>query len=102
MANVLGDTLSRFWGTLTTDDEDYSDLAVDEWVILDRLSAATGKNFSSWADYFDPAFTYKDDKFSATVSSSAVSSNIIQLLISLFRNVIISPALYLIKKHPEA
>ncbi|MCJ1465052.1 hypothetical protein MMC07_003668 [Pseudocyphellaria aurata] len=66
MANVIGDTISQFWGSLATDDEYYYDLAVDEWVILDRLSAATGKNFSSWAEYFDPAFAYKDDTFSAT------------------------------------
>lgn len=72
MANVLGDTMSRFWANLTesTDDEYYYDLAVDEWVILDRLSAATEKNFSSWAEYFVPASTYNDDTFSATVRTS--------------------------------
>lgn len=72
MANVLGDTMSRFWASLSTEDEYYYDLAVDEWVILDRLSAATEKNFSSWAEYFDPASTYNDDTFSATVRTSMI------------------------------
>lgn len=81
MANVLGDTMARFWGSLPTNDEYYYALTVDEWVILDRLSAATGKNFSSWAEYFDPAFIYKEDAFSATVSTSMILSNKIRLLI---------------------
>lgn len=74
MANVLGDTISRFWES--ADSEYYYDLAVDEWVILDRLSAATGKNFSSWAEYFDPASTYKEDTFSATVGTLMILSNL--------------------------
>ena len=72
MANVLGDTMARFWGSLPTNDDYYYALTVDEWVILDRLSAATGENFSSWAEFFDPAFTFKEDSFSATVSTSMI------------------------------
>lgn len=76
MANVLGDTISRFWKNPPRNTTGYSTLTDDEWVILTRLSAATGKNFSSWGEYFDPTFMYKDDAFSATVSSSIILSNI--------------------------
>ena len=39
------------------------DNAANEWVITDRLSAATGKNFSSWSEYQGP-ITDKGDEFS--------------------------------------
>lgn len=80
MANVLGDTWSRILADghyhLTLEDYDRAldnhDLALDEWVILDRLSAATEKYFSSWAEYFDPDSTYNDDTFSAIVRASMI------------------------------
>ena len=70
MANALGETMTDYWEGLALDDEDYYGLSIDEWVIVDRLNAATGQNFSSWAEYYGPAASYKDYSFTETVGSS--------------------------------
>jgi hypothetical protein len=35
-------------------DDNYSELISSEWVVTDRINAETGRNFSSWAEYFGP------------------------------------------------
>ncbi|KAM3070136.1 hypothetical protein ACMFMG_003829 [Clarireedia jacksonii] len=61
-ADVMGNTLTQFWDGLSEDDETKYDLSSDEWVITDRLNAATGRNFTSWAEFFGPN-QYDGDNF---------------------------------------
>ena len=67
LANVLGAATTEWWASLdeNNDTQVYTkyDNAANEWVITDRLSAATGKNFSSWSEYQGP-ITDKGDEFS--------------------------------------
>jgi hypothetical protein len=69
MANILGHTINGYWDKLNTTQFDYYALIVNEWVATDRLKAATGKNFSSWGDFFGP-HKFHDDAFTATVCSA--------------------------------
>ena len=66
MAGALGETITQVFDSLPTDDDWYNDLAADEWVITPRLNAATGRNFSSWAEYYRSAAQYNGDSYTAT------------------------------------
>jgi hypothetical protein len=67
MADTLGSVITEFWELLDENDEDdreyKHELAADEWVIVDRINAATGKNFTSWKEFRDGSVE-KGDKFS--------------------------------------
>ena len=67
MANTLGNAWTDFWESLLDDDVDERAFkeseAANEWVITDRINAATGKNFTSWDEYANGP-TYNGDKFS--------------------------------------
>ncbi|KAK9785210.1 putative Tail specific protease domain-containing protein [Seiridium cardinale] len=69
LADVLGDTKTNFWSSLLSTEDDDKELkqflASDEWVIVDRLNAATGRNFTSWSEYFGP-LEENGDLFSLT------------------------------------
>lgn len=67
LGNVLGAATTDYWDSLEVNGADYDDLAADEWVIMDRLNAATGNNFTSWEEYSGPVVANGDD-FSLTVS----------------------------------
>ena len=58
LGNVLGSSISDYWALLDENsDEDRplkGTLAADEWVIENRLNAATNKNFTNWAEYQGP------------------------------------------------
>lgn len=54
LSNVLGRTFTDYWSDLSDDDDDKAYYEASEWVVTDRLNAATGANFSSWAEYFGP------------------------------------------------
>ena len=71
LANVLGGATTGYWDSLSLDDAAYYNLAADEWVITDRLNADTGRNFTSWPEYFGP-LTNHGDSFSLAVSSYPV------------------------------
>lgn len=74
LANVLGGATTEFWLSLTKDNETYDyDIyhdayAADEWVIADRINAATNQSFQSWQQYQGPVVVNADD-FSFTVST---------------------------------
>lgn len=75
LADVLGNTYSKWWKELEQDfdgndglnGDNYNYTAANEWVVVNRINAAKGGNFSSWADYSNQV-TLKGDKFSAAVS----------------------------------
>lgn len=68
-ANVIGSATTNYWADLDEDNEDdyilKSQLAADEWVITNRINAATGKNFTSWQEYQGP-INANSDTFSLT------------------------------------
>ncbi|ETS73430.1 hypothetical protein PFICI_15035 [Pestalotiopsis fici W106-1] len=58
LADALGQVKTSYWADILAGADDPDDMleymAADEWVVIDRLNAATGKNFSSWAEYYGP------------------------------------------------
>jgi len=65
LGNVLGDSFTAYFDGLTTEDPDYDYTLSNEWVITPRLNAETGRNFSSWSEYYGPV-QEKGDLFSVT------------------------------------
>jgi hypothetical protein len=57
-ADVIGQSFNSFFDNMSPGDDDYSDnyseLISSEWVVTDRINAETGRNFTSWAEYFGP------------------------------------------------
>lgn len=74
LANVLGAATTDWWDSLTPNSTDYDysiyhdDNAADEWVITDRINAATGTLFRSWEEYQGP-IPVNGDTFSLVVGS---------------------------------
>lgn len=66
-ANVMGDAITSYWNALTEDDDDYYNLAADEWMSADRINADTNRNFTSWAEFYGPHL-HNGDNFTTTVS----------------------------------
>ncbi|KAF2468287.1 uncharacterized protein BDR25DRAFT_305255 [Lindgomyces ingoldianus] len=58
MANLIGSSTSNFWDSLDESNDNEltfkQEIAANEWVITDRLNAATGKNFTGWKEYQGP------------------------------------------------
>ena len=53
-ANAIGQSFTSYFDALESDDEYYDDFVASEWAVTDRINAQTGRNFSSWAEYFGP------------------------------------------------
>lgn len=71
-ADILGTVYSRWWQSLETHQDAASNdlhelFAASEWVIQNRLKAATGQKFSAWSEYFGPILD-RNDGFSQQVS----------------------------------
>jgi hypothetical protein len=75
LADVLGNTYSTWWKELEDDldgngganEVNYNYTAADEWVINNRVNAATGQKFSSWSEYSGHV-SELGDSFSLAVS----------------------------------
>jgi hypothetical protein len=65
-ANIMGSTLTDYFQSLNSTNDDYSKLAADEWVATTRINADTHRNFTSWSEFFGP-HTYNNDNFTTTV-----------------------------------
>lgn len=67
LANVLGSATTEWWNSLDENDDANRltkfESAANEWVVTDRLNAATGNNFSSWSEYQGP-IKAEGDEFS--------------------------------------
>lgn len=68
LGSVIGEAYTTYFDGLTAGDVQYNDFLADEWVATSRLNAATGENFTSWAEYSGPVQT-NGDSFSLTVRS---------------------------------
>ncbi|KUJ17685.1 uncharacterized protein LY89DRAFT_747417 [Mollisia scopiformis] len=71
-ADVMGNTITGYFQSLNTTDEDYYALIGDEWVATDLINANTNQNFTSWAEFFGPHL-YNGDNFT-TVQRYNLSS----------------------------
>lgn len=71
-ADILGKTITKYWDGLKTTTHDYFALLADEWLSSDRLNANTGRNFTSWKEFYGPHKAY-EDSFTTTVSLCAHS-----------------------------
>jgi hypothetical protein len=75
LVDVLGNAYSTWWKELEDDLDgnegangvDYNYSAADEWVINNRINAATGEEFSSWSEYSGHV-SERGDSFSLAVS----------------------------------
>ncbi|KAL3478326.1 hypothetical protein BJX99DRAFT_269322 [Aspergillus californicus] len=66
MANAIGDTLSPFFEGLPDDSDLYYEWVTNEWAVVHRLDANTGRRFTSWDDMQGPAESYDSDLFTKT------------------------------------
>ncbi|KAH6886273.1 peptidase S41 family protein [Thelonectria olida] len=64
LANSIGKAYNEYWKRLPFGDEKIY-YEASEWVVLPRLNADTGRNFTSWAEYYGPR-NFHDDDFSLT------------------------------------
>ena len=65
MADALGTTFTTFYTTNTTNETFYEALSANVWTATGYLGADTGRNFSSWAEYFGP-HPHNGDLFTTT------------------------------------
>ncbi|XP_014555933.1 hypothetical protein COCVIDRAFT_100919 [Bipolaris victoriae FI3] len=77
LGGIIGGAYTSYFDSLNPSDPDYEYLLAAEWVVTPRLNAATGQNFTSWAEYTGPV-QEKGDSFSLTerynLSNSEFSS----------------------------
>ncbi|EMD87799.1 hypothetical protein COCC4DRAFT_199910 [Bipolaris maydis ATCC 48331] len=77
LGGIIGEVYESYFNSLNPSDPDYDDFLADEFVVTPRLNAATGQNFTSWAEYTGPVLE-KGDSFSLTerynLSNSAFTS----------------------------
>lgn len=66
-ADVLGTAYTEWWQSLDPNSFESQDNAALEWVAVNRINAATGRNFASWAEYFGP-IPDRNDQFSQKAS----------------------------------
>lgn len=72
--NVMGQTITSFWDGTNETEEEHFDLYTSEWVATTRLNANTGREFSSWNEFFGPS-QHSGDYFSTIVSSVGPNLN---------------------------
>ena len=65
-ADVLGNTFTAYYKTLSTHDASYKFISASDWTATDRINADTGENFTSWGEFYGPHM-YNGDSFTTTV-----------------------------------
>jgi hypothetical protein len=77
VADILGNTLTQYWNSQDIGSADYDALVADEFIATDRINAVTGRNFTSWPEFFGP-HTANGDYFT-TVQRLNLSSELFDL-----------------------
>ena len=72
LGNIVGASTTAYFQSLT-DQDDIQQFAGNEWVITERLNAATNRNFTSWQEYQGP-LNINGDSLTLTVCFTAVWS----------------------------
>lgn len=75
IANILGKTITKYWNGLKRTTHDYFSLLADEWLSSVRINADTGRNFTSWKEFYGPHEAHSDT-FTTTVSFFQLADNI--------------------------
>lgn len=65
---MLGNTFTQDWDTPGLNQSYYYSLSVNEWVATDLVNADTGRNFTSWGEFYGP-HVYDGDYFTTNVRS---------------------------------
>jgi hypothetical protein len=65
-ANVMGSTITEYFGLFDTTDQMYEDLITNEWVATSKINADTNKLFASWEEEFGPPRSFDGDNFTTT------------------------------------
>lgn len=71
LANIIGKAYTEWWDSLEVGNEGAEDIlyqifAGSEWVATNRINPATGRNFSSWDEFYGP-LVERGDTFTLTV-----------------------------------
>ncbi len=64
-ADVIGQTTTTYFQTLSSTSDDFTTLIASEWVATERINANTNRTFASWAEFFGPQ-EYNGDEFTTT------------------------------------
>ena len=59
-ADIIGNTITNYWDTLTTNGYAYDLLSTSEWLASDRINAETNDNFTSWQAFYGPHQEHQD------------------------------------------
>jgi hypothetical protein len=54
LSNILGEAYTGWWDQPDTDQTENYNFAANEWVVTNRINAATGKAFTSWEEFYGP------------------------------------------------
>lgn len=64
-ANILGNTFTTYYNTQSLNDSFFYELSTSDWVATNYINAETGRNFTSWDQFFGPQ-EHNGDYFTAT------------------------------------
>jgi hypothetical protein len=65
-ANVMGNTITEYFGLFENTDEMYADLISNEWVATTKINADTNQLFKSWPEEFGRPQSFDGDNFTTT------------------------------------
>lgn len=89
LANVVGNATTDYWASAKGFEKTFTESS--EWVVTDRINAETGKNFSSWSEFYGP-LPENGDYFSRVVRViSCWDGMFLKLTLALRRNNTTSP-----------
>jgi hypothetical protein len=65
LSNILGEAYTEWWDRSDNNQTDTYEWASSEWIVTNRINAATGKTFSSWDEFYGPE-AGNGDRFSGS------------------------------------
>jgi hypothetical protein len=65
-ANVMGNTITEYFGLLDNTTELFADLITNEWVATAKINADTNELFTSWSEEFGGPYAFDGDYFTTT------------------------------------
>lgn len=72
-ADVIGNTFTSYYTSQSANSSTYDALSANDFVSTDRLNAETGRNFTSWGEFFGP-HEYNGDFFTTVERENITSS----------------------------
>ena len=65
LSNILGEAYTEWWDQSGHNQPENYYWASNEWIVTNRINAATGKDFASWSEFYGPE-TSNGDNFSGS------------------------------------